>query len=91
MSRHHRKRLGSGSRWDRYRQEILDGQSWRCQACGGYGNEVHHKRPLAAGGAPWARSNLMVLCGSCHKRKHQKASPAIAGEAAWRDWLREMA
>ena len=34
--------------------------------CGGIANEVHHRVPLADGGARFAASNLMSTCKPCH-------------------------
>lgn len=49
-------------------------QGWTCP---GWGREAHpstdltadHIVPLAAGGKPWDRDNIAVLCRSCNGRK----------------------
>ncbi len=58
-------------RWAHVRRAVLSRAAWRCGVCGGVGRlEVHHRRPLAAGGAAFAIGNLEVRCRRCHLRAH---------------------
>ena len=45
--------------------------------------EVHHRRPLEKGGAPYDPRNLQPLCFECHRQKHRHLR-AEAGKAAKR-------
>jgi len=51
--------------------------------CGAIATEVDHIVPLAAGGQPFARSNVQALCASCHARKTraERAGTAEQGSA----------
>ena len=86
VSRYH-TRLNS-RRWERVRRRVLDAAGWRCQACGGYGNEVDHIVPLERGGAMYDPANLQVLCRGCHIAKTlaeaEAAGRTTPGRAAWR-------
>lgn len=72
--------------WQTIRRVALDRDGWRCQTCGKAGRlEVHHQRPLFAGGTNQP-DNLLTLCVPCHKAAHQRpVSPAKA------DWDRLVA
>ena len=86
MSRHHVKL--SGPRWERARRAALDAVNWRCSECGHYGNEVHHIKPLSAGGLPYALGNLRVYCKAHHIAHHKP--PLSPEQAAWRDLVNEL-
>lgn len=70
---HHRpsrQSRGYGREWDRLRLVILKRDCYLCQGCARKGrvqsgNEVHHRKPKAAGGTD-AMDNLETLCHSCH-------------------------
>jgi len=70
-------------RWRRLAGQVV--LSWVRRhgwTCPGYERSAHraldltadHRVPLAAGGAPWDRANIGVLCRSCNGRK--SAAPA---------------
>ena len=72
--------------WLRVRRRILDRDGYRCRECGKPGRlEVHHRVPLARGGAALDPDNLLTLCACCHKRQHTDPDPE---RRAWRDYLR---
>ena len=60
---------GRGTAWDRFRLRMLDRDSYRCQTCGKWGNEVDHIKPLQFGGAMFDPANCQTLCRGCHIRK----------------------
>ena len=86
MSRHH-TRLSS-RHWERVRRVVLDRDAWRCQRCGGYGNEADHIQPLEQGGAMFDPANLQCLCRGCHIAKTlgeaEAAGRVTPGRADWR-------
>lgn len=41
-----------------------------CERCGKLAFIVHHKIPLAEGGAQFDEANLMALCFKCHEQVH---------------------
>ena len=47
--------------------------------------EVDHIIPLDLGGAPWALSNVQVLCVGCHiaKTRAENTRPPSAEKTAW--------
>ena len=60
---------GYDQQWRNVRQRALARDGFRCRACGsGEGLEVHHVVPMSKGGSRFALSNLMTLCGTCHRR-----------------------
>ena len=64
-----RRRSPSGrlpwAAWSRARRLALDRDDWRCK-CGSPADlEVHHVRPVAEGGEPFALANLATLCREC--------------------------
>lgn len=68
-------------RWGRARRKVLDRAGYRCERCGRAGTlEVHHRQPIAAGGAPFALSNLEAICRPCHWEEHH---PIPADVQAW--------
>ena len=92
MSRRHLP-LFRTRRWKVVRLAVLDAANWTCAACGGYGNEVDHRRPLQRGGKAWDRGNLQVLCRACHieKTRHENRRPLTPAELAWRELVAELA
>lgn len=67
MSGRERRRLYRSRPWRRVRAFVLDAALWRCERCGARGRlEVHHRRPLADGGAPFDPANLEAVCRRCH-------------------------
>ncbi len=52
--------------------QILERDSWRCQACGNMQFlEVHHIQFRSHSG-PDAEQNLITLCASCHDKLHKQ-------------------
>ena len=57
--------------WKRLRLAALRAANWRCVRCHRYGNEAHHKIPLASGGPALPDlSGIEILCRQCHFREH---------------------
>jgi 5-methylcytosine-specific restriction endonuclease McrA len=53
------------------REKVLERDGWQCQTCGSRSNlEVHHLEFRSHGGSNDPK-NLIVLCHSCHLRRHQ--------------------
>jgi 5-methylcytosine-specific restriction endonuclease McrA len=60
-----------GRPWRKVRRQVLERAQHRCEQCGvgGVPLEVHHVRPLAAGGAELPPvDELLALCADCHRR-----------------------
>jgi len=61
-----------------YRQlhrQVLERDGWRCQACGSVGKlEVHHLKFRSRSGDD-DETNLITLCGDCHRQAHRLPSP----------------
>ena len=58
-------------RWKRLRIEKLTAENWRCEDCGHWANEVHHRVPLELGGDPFPPlAGLKVVCRHCHIDAH---------------------
>ena len=54
-------------------EEVLQRDSWRCQACGTASNlEVHHQQHRSQSGDDSER-NLITLCAVCHQNVHHGA------------------
>ena len=86
MSRNHRGLTGAA--WLRLRRQALDRDNWRCVRCESpIDLEMHHKRPLAADGEPYALDNVRMLCTSCHVDAHRVIEDPE--RAAWMRLLRE--
>jgi 5-methylcytosine-specific restriction endonuclease McrA len=61
--------------WDEIRQRVLERDQFNCTKCGTnligkWDREVHHIIPLSRGGKT-VMSNLITLCGKCHKLEHR--------------------
>ena len=67
------RKVYNSARWQHTRADVLRASNWRCAKCGKYANEVHHRKPIHQGGAPFARSNLMATCRTCHYGEHMTA------------------
>jgi 5-methylcytosine-specific restriction endonuclease McrA len=62
--------LRGDRRWKRARAAARRRDGNRCQSCGaGARLEIHHILPLEQGGDPYALSNLVTLCASCHRQQ----------------------
>ena len=69
---------GYGRAYREERQRVIQRQQGRCADCGRQvatwkdgrwtGGEVHHEKPLRAGGGHEA-GNLVLLCPACHHRR----------------------
>lgn len=70
-------------RWQVVRHEVLERDGWACRRCGASGRlEVDHIKPVRnAPERAFDKSNLQVLCASCHTKKtriecgHPEPSP----------------
>ena len=79
-------------RWGRVRLAVLTRDNYRCtnSKCGKAGRlEVHHRKALENGGAPYRMSNLATLCRGCHIDQH-KAHLITPERAAWLTLLSEL-
>lgn len=76
-------------RWRKIRVGILDAANWRCNVCGGYGNEVDHIRGHDAG--LYDPVNLQVLCRGCHIEKTSAENrTVIPGRDEWSEHIKEL-
>ena len=75
--------------WAHVRRQVLDRDGWRCRACGCFGNEADHVRPLHKGGDPYALANLQTLCRACHieKTREERERPPDPERDAWRAFV----
>jgi len=65
-------RLDSAA-YQKLRQQILQRDGWRCQACGSLsGVEVHHIERRSQQGED-AEDNLITLCSNCHRAIHARS------------------
>jgi len=56
--------------YERFQQQVLRRDGWRCQNCGSMSNlEVHHKEFRSQGGHD-SEENLITLCAECHEWLH---------------------
>ena len=77
------KAVYNDPRWLLLRQVKLIEANWRCETCGAYAREVHHRIPLHAGGPAFPPlDGLRVLCSACHIGTHKSAR-----QKAWRKIL----
>ena len=75
--------------WRIVRRQALERAGWRCEAaeCGKAGRfEVHHRTPLAEGGAN-TLDNAQVLCVTCHLKVHNSFRPR---RTEWRAMVSEL-
>ena len=84
MSAHHaalmKSEPGARRRWRELRAVALARAKYRCERCAAVNRlEVHHVRPVSAGGEPWAPENLEVVCRNCHFDVHRSAGRAVRG------------
>ena len=69
--KHPRIRLAAEP-YEELRQQVLRGDSWRCQSCGTMSNlEVHHEEFRSRSGDD-SEQNLITLCTACHARVHRQ-------------------
>ena len=85
------KTIYAGKRWRAVRKAVLDRDGWKCRRCGGRGRmEVHHQKPLAEGGDPFALDGLESICRGCHiglmRLQNRKAA-----DPHWTAYVRELA
>lgn len=79
------------SRWALVRRAALKRAAWRCEQCGRAGRlEVHHLDELRHGGAPYALTNLLVLCVSCHVEEHRTRRFITPPAQAWAALVEEL-
>lgn len=86
MSRHHHR--ASSHVWGRVRAAVLDRDDYRCQTdgCQRTATEVHHRVPVAQGGAMFDETNLVSLCRDCHRVAHDRRTPE---QVEWDRYLQE--
>ena len=51
------------------KNQVLERDSWRCQECGSFENQVHHLQPRSRLGDDTI-TNLITLCAHCHSKRH---------------------
>lgn len=74
-----RRKVYATARWKRVRLAVIDRDGRRCTECGGAGRlEVHHVRPIQAGGAPFDLDNLRTVCRRCHFGAEPARTPRVA-------------
>ena len=79
-----------GRRWEHVKALVKRLRNWRCERCGGSGRlEVHHKVPVAKGGAVFALSNLELLCRRCHFGHHKDDRPRNPERDMWTRFISE--
>ena len=68
------RKIYNSAAWKLARQARLDLDAHACTWCGHSGDrlEVHHRVPLAEGGAPFDIDNLQTLCFWCHIEIHAR-------------------
>ena len=83
-------------RWKLLRDQVKHEAGNLCERCKESGRTsaaeiVHHRRPLRAGGDPWARSNCEAVCRQCHADIHRAEVESIPVEVrAWRRLIAEI-
>lgn len=70
--------------WRSTREYVLRRDAFSCNDCGGRGNEVHHIVELTQDNindpnVALNPSNLMTLCGTCHKKRTLGSAAAADG------------
>ena len=85
------------AQWRRAKAQAVKDAQGQCQLCGGplapdepklspWSTHIDHIMPLAAGGAPYDRSNLRAVHARCNLRRdrgQQPLQPPAAEVAAW--------
>lgn len=74
MNKEEYLQLLKDGRWQRKRLEIMNRDEFKCRDCGTTNDlNVHHLRYLT-GRKPWEyeNSDLITLCGDCHKKRHKE-------------------
>ena len=68
--------------WGRARRAALRPDGWLCTCCEAANSplEVHHLRPVRAGGAGFAPSNLKSVCCGCHGAVYHEMDHLSADE-----------
>lgn len=77
MARDFSKSFYNSKEWKKQREYILRRDSYLCVLCGQPAEEVHHKIYLTPENInnpmiSLHESNLISLCGDCHKKIHAK-------------------
>lgn len=69
------KNVLTSLKWRKLARRLKINCGYVCEMCGTYNHKlvVDHIHEIRDGGEIWERSNLQVLCYSCHARKTQKA------------------
>lgn len=75
MAKEFAKSFYNSKQWKQTREYILKRDCYLCVLCGRPAEEVHHKEHLTPSNIGDPRitmheSNLISLCGDCHKRIH---------------------
>jgi 5-methylcytosine-specific restriction endonuclease McrA len=64
--------------YESLRQQVLQRDGWRCQACGVMSNlDVHHIEFRSQGGDD-SELNLITLCTACHTHAHRRDSTSTS-------------
>lgn len=74
------KKYTNSPAWKRKRDLIIERDKGKCVWCGTEGGQVHHKTYANIGKEPL--SDLVVLCGRCHKAEHDPVVPSDFGKAS---------
>lgn len=72
--------------WRAQRRRVLRRDAYRCRACGGRGQEVHHHwyaGPAAGGIVATPDDALTTLCPACHLRIHRNKQSAPTSRRLW--------
>ena len=75
--------------WRRARRRALERDNYQCQYPGcarRYRLEVHHRRPLDAGGDAYALDNLLTLCRHHHILVEQQLRPTKRPKGILSEW-----
>lgn len=71
-------------RWRKLAAATVTARGYKCERCGAYANQVHHKVEIKTE-AGWFRrfdpSNLELLCMRCHNAEHKRFQKNPAGLA----------
>ena len=90
MSGHRGRKVYAARRWKVLRLAKLRDVDYRCEECGRWTNEVHHRVPLVDGGPAFPPlSGLVALCEECHMDAHRDPAQ-VKRRRAWarlQDWV----